>query len=121
MISLSTLPFLLKRWCSLLLPSPQQAKQAKGFATTKKFATRQKRCKSYGAQQNCNRDKRRRRSEQQRNEGLSGGFSKACYFIFYFLNSKLFFHFWFSLAANFKTENNKEFSGFISKPCLLLI
>jgi hypothetical protein len=28
-------------------------------------------------------------------------------FYFYILNSKLFFHFWFSLAANFKTENNK--------------
>jgi hypothetical protein len=30
-------------------------------------------------------------------EGLSGGISKACYFIFIF--------FWFSLAANFKTKN----------------
>jgi hypothetical protein len=62
------------------------------------------RCKSYGAQQNCNRDKRRRRSEQQRNEGLSCGISKACYFIYIFLIQIIFSIFGFRLPPILKQK-----------------
>jgi hypothetical protein len=49
--------------------------------------------------------------DEESNDGTKGfpaAFPKRAILFLNFLNSKLFFHFWFSLAANFKTENAKR-------------